>query len=48
MPQYIRAFVNGGTFFFAVTLLERHRRLLIEQLTIFGRCSRRPFNADQG
>jgi putative transposase len=25
MPQYIRAFVPGGTFFFTVTLLERRR-----------------------
>ncbi len=28
MPQYIRAFVPGGTFFFTVTLLERRRKLL--------------------
>jgi putative transposase len=32
MPQYIRAFVPGGTFFFTVTLLERRRRLLTENL----------------
>jgi len=30
MPQYIRSFVPGGTFFFAVTLLERRRKLLTE------------------
>ena len=32
MPQYIRAFVPGGTFFFTVTLLERRRELLIEHI----------------
>jgi len=32
MPQYIRAFVPGGTFFFTVALLERHRKLLTEQI----------------
>jgi|GEM_PF-1334968 hypothetical protein len=30
MPQYIRAFVPGGTFFFTVTLLERRRKLLTD------------------
>jgi putative transposase len=45
MPQYIRAFVPGGTFFFTVTLLERRRKLLTETLTTFGRCSRRPADA---
>ena len=28
MPQYLRALVIGGTFFFTVTLLERRRKLL--------------------
>ena len=32
MPRYIRAFVPGGTFFFTVTLLERRRKLLIENI----------------
>ena len=32
MPQYIRAFVPGGTFFFTVTLLERRRKLLTENI----------------
>jgi putative transposase len=32
MPQYIRAFVPGGTFFFTVTLLERRRKLLTEHI----------------
>jgi putative transposase len=32
MPQYIRAFVPGGTFFFTVTLLERRRKLLTQNI----------------
>jgi len=32
MPQYIRALVPGGTFFFTVMLLERRRKLLTEHL----------------
>ena len=32
MPQYLRAFVPGGTFFFTVTLLERRRQLLTENI----------------
>lgn len=32
MPQYIRARVPGGTFFFTVALLERKRRLLTEHI----------------
>ena len=32
MPQYIRAFVPGGTFFFTATLLERRRKLLTENI----------------
>jgi putative transposase len=32
MPQYIRALVPGGTFFFTVALLERRRRLLTENI----------------
>jgi hypothetical protein len=32
MPQSIRAFVPGGAFFFAVTLLERCRNLLTEHI----------------
>jgi putative transposase len=32
MPQYIRAFVPGGTFFFTVTLLEHRRKLLTEHI----------------
>ena len=32
MPNYIRAFVPGGTFFFTVNLLERRRRLLTDYI----------------
>jgi putative transposase len=32
MPQYLRAFIPGGTFFFTVTLLERRRKLLTEPI----------------
>jgi len=32
MPQYVRAFVPGGRFFFTVTLLERRRKLLTENI----------------
>jgi putative transposase len=32
MPQYIRACVPGGTFFFTVKLLERRRKLLTENI----------------
>jgi putative transposase len=32
MPQYIRAFAPGGTFFFTVNLLERRRSLLTDHI----------------
>jgi putative transposase len=32
MPQYMRAFVPGGTFFSTVTLPERRRKLLTESI----------------
>jgi putative transposase len=32
MPQYIRAFVPGGTFFFTVKRLERRRKLWTENI----------------
>jgi putative transposase len=32
MPQYVRAFVPGGTFFFTVALLERRLGLLTENI----------------
>jgi REP element-mobilizing transposase RayT len=37
MPQYIRAFVPGGTFFFTVTLPEHRRKLLTETCLSFHR-----------
>ena len=48
MPNYIRAFVPGGTFFFTVTLLERNRRLLVDHVdllrtTVENARRRRPF-----
>jgi putative transposase len=32
MPQYLRAYVPGGAFFFTVMLLERRWKLLTEHL----------------
>jgi putative transposase len=32
MPNYIRAYIPGGTYFFTVNLLERRRRLLVENI----------------
>jgi putative transposase len=32
MPQYIRAFIPGGTFFFTVAILERRRSLLTQHI----------------
>jgi putative transposase len=51
MPQYIRALVPGGTFFFTVALLERCRKLLTENLdhlreAFRASCQRRPFTLE--
>jgi len=51
MPQYIRAVVLGGTFFFTVTLLERRRNLLTENIenlraAFMAARQRRPFTVD--
>jgi putative transposase len=51
MPQYIRAFVPGGTFFFTVALLERHRNLLTEHIddlraVFMAARQRRPFTIE--
>jgi putative transposase len=51
MPNYIRAFVPGGTFFFTVALLERKRSLLTEHVDdlrwVFSAARRRrPFVID--
>jgi putative transposase len=48
MPQYIHAFVPGGTFFFTVALLERRRKLLTKRINLLRQvfqaaCQRRPF-----
>jgi len=32
MSNYHRVRVSGGTYFFTVNLLERHRRLLVEHI----------------
>jgi putative transposase len=51
MPQYLRASVPGGTFFFTVALLERHLRLLTEHLddlraVFLAAKKRRPFTIE--
>ena len=51
MPNYIRAFVPGGTFFFTVNLLERRRRLLTDdsddlRIVFTDARRRRPFAID--
>jgi putative transposase len=51
MPQYIRAFVPGGTFFFTVALLERRRKLLTEHIDLLRQVfqaarQRRPFTIE--
>ena len=49
MPDYVRAYIPGGTYFFTVALLERRRRLLTEHIDAlrdaFQKIKReRPFN----
>lgn len=51
MPDYVRAYVPGGSYFFTVALLERRRRLLTENIEAlreaFGSVrARRPFRID--
>jgi putative transposase len=51
MPNYIRAFVPGGSFFFTVAILERRRELLTEHVgalrAAFARTlKRQPFTID--
>jgi len=51
MPNYIRAFVPGGTFFFTVNRLERRRRLLTDysddlRIVFTDARRRRPFTID--
>ncbi len=49
MPNYRRARVPGGTYFFTVNLLDRRRRLLVEHAALLGEALRetrrvRPFD----
>ena len=51
MPHYVRADIPGGTFFFTVALLERRRRLLVENIATLreafrGVRHRYPFTID--
>jgi hypothetical protein len=51
MPQYLRAFAPGGTFFFTVSLLQRRQKLLTENIDNFREVfkaarRRRPFAID--
>ena len=51
MPHYVRAYVPGGSYFFTVTLLERHRRLLTEHVAALRAAfvsvrRQRPFHID--
>ena len=51
MPQYLRALVPGGTFFFTVTLLERRRKLLTDhfdslRVSLMAARQRRPFTVE--
>ena len=49
--QYRRAFVPGGTFFFTITLLERHKTLLTDNIVLLKQSFQyvkqaHPFNID--
>lgn len=51
MPQYVRAHIPGGTFFFTVALLERRRSLLTEHVDLLREVirsvrSHHPFRID--
>ncbi|MFV3307672.1 REP-associated tyrosine transposase [Pseudomonas sp. NY15181] len=51
MPNYRRAWVPGGTYFFTVTLLDRHSDILVREIELLRRtiatCKRRhPFRID--
>ena len=51
MVRYRRNFIPGGTFFFTVTLRDRHSRVLIEHITLLRASfrvtrSERPFTID--
>jgi putative transposase len=40
MPQYIRAKIDGGTFFFTVTLADRSSNLLVQHIVLLRRAYR--------
>jgi putative transposase len=51
MPNYRRAFVPGGCFFFTVNLLERRQTLLVDQIAglreaVAATRRRHPFSID--
>jgi putative transposase len=51
MPNYVRALIPGGTFFFTVTLLDRRRSLLTDHIgelrnAFTNARQRRPFSMD--
>ena len=51
MPQYARAFVPGGSFFFTVALLERRRTLRVDHVDLLRALfahvrAARPFTID--
>ena len=51
MPQYLRAFIPEGTFFFTVTRLEHRRKLLTEPIddlraVLKAARQRRPFTVE--
>jgi putative transposase len=51
MPNYVRTYVAGGTYFFTVGLLECRRRLLTEHIDLLREAFRtvkqqRPFHID--
>ena len=49
MPRYIRSKRFGGTFFFTVTLRDRHSSVLVDHVDLLRECvrhvkSKRPFD----
>jgi putative transposase len=40
MPRYLRAKIDGGTYFFTVTLADRSSNLLVEQIVLLRRAYR--------
>ncbi len=53
MPRYIRSKRFGGTFFFTVTLRDRHSSVLVDHVDLLRECvrhvkSKRPFDIIAG